>query len=42
MIKKVESFQSTIINIDNNKDYLLDDASIEILLEDYNKLKNNI
>ena len=42
MIKKVESFQSTIVNIDNNKDYLLDDASIEILLEDYNKLKNNI
>ena len=42
MIKKVESFQSTIVNIDNNKDYLLDDASIEILLEDYNKLKNNV
>ena len=42
MIKKVESFQSTLINIDNNKDYLLDDDSIEILLEDYHKLKNNI
>jgi ABC-type bacteriocin/lantibiotic exporter with double-glycine peptidase domain len=42
IIKRVESFQSTLVNIDKKKDYLLDDNSIEILLEDYNKLKNNI
>jgi hypothetical protein len=41
IIKKVESFQSTLANIDK-KDYLLDDNSIEILLEDYNKLKKYI
>jgi len=42
LIKKVESFQSTLVEIDNKKDYLLDDSSIELLLDDYNKLKNNI
>lgn len=42
LIKKVESFQSTLDEIDNKKDYLLDDCSIELLLDDYNKLKNNI
>jgi len=42
LIKKVESFQSTLDHIDNKKDYLLDDSSIELLLDDYNKLKNNI
>jgi len=42
IIKKVESFQSTLVVIDNKKDYLLDDSSIELLLDDYNKLKNNI
>ena len=42
IIKKVESFQSTLLEIDNKKDYLLDDSSIELLLDDYNKLKNNI
>ena len=42
LLKKVESFQSTLTNIDEKKDFLLDDASIELLLEDYNKLKNNI
>ena len=42
IIKKIESFQSTLTEIDSKKDYLLDDNSIEILLEDYNKLKNNI
>jgi cell division protein FtsL len=42
IIKKVESFQSTLVEIDNKKDYLLDDSSIELLLDDYNKLKNNI
>jgi hypothetical protein len=42
IIQKVESFQSELLNIDKNKDYLLDDSSIKILLKDYNELKNNI
>ena len=42
LIKNVESFQNTLVNIDNNEQYLLDDKSLEILLEDYNNLKNNI
>ena len=41
LIKKIESFESTLTHLDSKKDYLLDDNSIEILLEDYNKLKNN-
>jgi len=41
MIKKIESFQTTLTDI-NEQDYLLDDASIEVLLDDYNKLKKNI
>ena len=31
IIKKVERFQSTLLDIDKNNDYLLDDKSIEIL-----------
>lgn len=42
LIKNVESFENTLVNIDSNEKYLLDDKSLEILLEDYNKLKNNI
>ena len=42
LIKKIENFQSTLTNINNNNDYILDDHSMEILLEDYNKLKDNI
>ena len=42
LIKNVESFENTLVNIDNNEQYLLDDKSLEILLEDYNNLKNNI
>jgi len=43
LIKKIENFQSTLTNIkNNNNEYILDDNSMEILLEDYNKLKNNI
>ena len=42
LIKNVESFENTLVNIDSNEQYLLDDKSLEILLEDYNKLKNNI
>lgn len=45
-IKEMERFQSTLSgiesNIDNNNDYLLDDTSIELLLSDYNKLKNTL
>lgn len=37
LIKKIESFQTTLTDI--NDKYTLDDKSIEILLEDYNKLK---
>ena len=40
LIKKIESFQSTLNNINN--EYILDDNSMEIILEDYNKLKDNI
>ena len=43
LIKKMESFQSTLTGINNNDNkYILDDNSMEILLEDYNKLKTNI
>ena len=42
LIKNVESFENTLVNIDSNEKYLLDDKSLEILLEDYNNLKNNI
>ena len=42
LIKNVESFENTLVNIDSNEQYLLDDKSLEILLEDYNKLKNNL
>jgi predicted PurR-regulated permease PerM len=43
LIKKIESFQSTLTNIkNNNNEYILDDNSMEIILEDYNKLKDNI
>jgi biopolymer transport protein ExbD len=42
LIKNVESFENTLVNIDNNEQYLLDDKSLEILLGDYNNLKNNI
>jgi hypothetical protein len=42
LIKDIELFTNKLIYIDNKNDYILDDKSIEILLEDYNKLKNNI
>jgi K+-transporting ATPase A subunit len=41
LIKKIENFESSLENIDK-KEYLLDDSSIKILLEDYNNLKNNL
>ena len=42
LIKNVESFENTLVNIDSNEQYLLDDKSLKILLGDYNNLKNNI
>jgi competence protein ComGC len=39
-IKKIESFQASVTDIEKNK-YTLDDSSLELLLEEYNKLKNN-
>ena len=41
LIKKIENFESTLKDINHKQDYLLDDKSIEILLEDYNQLKKN-
>jgi hypothetical protein len=41
LITKIENFETSLENIDK-KEYLLDDSSIKILLEDYNNLKNNI
>ena len=40
-INKIESFESTLENINSKQNYVLNDQSIETLLEDYNKLKNN-
>jgi len=39
-IKEVESFKNTLTNIKINSDnnYKLDDSSLELLLNDYNKL----
>lgn len=36
-IKKIESFEADVIKINNNK-YILDDNSMKILLDDYQKL----
>jgi predicted PurR-regulated permease PerM len=41
LINDMEKFENTLIDI-NNKNYILDDNSIEFLLDDYNNLKNNI
>ena len=37
----MENFESKLNEIDSNNKYLLDDSSLQNLLEDYNKLKNN-
>lgn len=42
LINKMENFESKLSKIKENDKYLLDDESIENLLEDYYKLKNNI
>lgn len=43
-IANIESFTDSLNNINQNQnqDYILDDQSVEILLDDYNKLKNNV
>ena len=40
-IKNIESFENTLININNNKDYILDDASLQKILNDYDNLNIN-
>jgi len=42
LIKKIESFENTLSSIEQKKDYILDDSSLELLLEDYNKIKKDI
>ena len=42
LLKKIESFENTLTNIKKNNEYVLDDSSLEILLEDYKEIKNNI
>jgi hypothetical protein len=38
-IKKIESFENTLVNINNNSNYILDDKSLENLLHDYENFK---
>jgi hypothetical protein len=40
-IKKIESFENTLINISNKQEYILDDKSLENLLDDYENFKKN-
>jgi hypothetical protein len=42
LIKKIESFENTLETMEQKTDYVLDDSSIELLLEDYNKIKKDI
>lgn len=37
-ISDIESFKNTLNDINNQNDYYLDDASLELLLDDYHKL----
>jgi hypothetical protein len=38
-IKKIESFENTLVDISNKQDYILDDKSLENLLDDYENFK---
>jgi hypothetical protein len=40
-IQKMENFSNTLNILNNQKEYILDDKSLENLLDDYNNLKNN-
>lgn len=42
LLKKIESFENTLTNIKKNNEYVLDDSSLEILLEDYKEIKSHI
>lgn len=42
MIQKMEQFQTQLVNIEANKEYTLDDSSIERLLDNYNNIQNNL
>jgi predicted PurR-regulated permease PerM len=42
LIKDIESYENKLQNINSTYNYVLDDKSIEILLDDYYKLKNTI
>ena len=41
-ITNMESFKNSLSNLNSNDKYILDDTSIKIILEDYNKLKNSL
>jgi hypothetical protein len=38
-IKKIESFENTLVDINNKDNYVLDDKSLENLLHDYENFK---
>jgi predicted PurR-regulated permease PerM len=40
LIKKIENFETKLTNINKNNEYRLDDSSMELLLKDYNNLKD--
>lgn len=37
-IRDIESFENTLVDINNNKEYILDDVSLERILTDYENL----
>jgi septation ring formation regulator EzrA len=41
-ITNMESFKNSLSNLNTQNEYILDDTSIKIILEDYNKLKNSL
>jgi len=40
-IQKMEQYTSKLNNIENSKDYILDDTSMERLLDDFENIKYN-
>lgn len=40
LIKKIENFETKLTDINKNNEYRLDDSSMELLLKDYNNLKD--
>jgi hypothetical protein len=41
IITKIESFESSLKNINNQNEFFLNDQSLNLLLDDYNKLKES-